>query len=89
MQTINITMDMWECSGKSFTDLAKPGMSIDYDIFEHFMCCLPPHRYVKNGFQNGEPYSFDPDSDGMLYMTFSEINGEYFYDGLKSGDGNI
>lgn len=62
---------------------------IDEEIYDNFLGAVPP-KYLKNGFQCGEPYStkynqYDK-TNIPTYSTFGYINDKYFYIGIFTTD---
>ena len=80
----HITMQMWADAG-SFDKVANPGDTVDEEIVEQFMGCVPPLYYHSTYKQCGEPVSHCkvPGHDwyAPTYATFKKIDGVWVYVG--------
>lgn len=81
----HITMKMWERAG-SFDKIANPGDTVDEEIVEQFMNCLPPLYYWSTYRQCGEPTKHckvpgHNDLYAPTYTTFKKIDGVWVYVG--------
>lgn len=83
----------WQKQPCSFTDFAEAFDEIDEDLYDYFLCILPP-KSIKNtcgiidsGFQVNEPYDvvYCDNIGYNTYMTFGQINGKFYYLGLNVG----
>lgn len=81
----HITMQLWEKAG-SFDKIASPGDTVDEEIVELFMNCIPPLYYQSDYRQCGEPVKHCrlPENDSLYaptYMTFKRIDGVWVFVG--------
>lgn len=78
----HITSEMWT---SDFNTIADVGDSVDWEIVEEFLTCVPPATHTKHLIQCGEPYSHrDDHEDGLFKPTFSTfecVDGIWYYRG--------
>ena len=80
------TWEAWKESGlNSFEDFCFPGDTVDEELVNYFVNCLPPATFRTGCTQSGEPYSHEPDGNGRFcptYVTFHRIDEDLWrFDG--------
>lgn len=82
----HITMKMWE-EARSWENVGVPGDTVDEEIVEQFLNCVPPASNRAGYMQCGEPYSHEPVEGkkwyAPTYTTFAKTgeDGKWVYCG--------
>jgi len=71
------TKKQWDESGQDLTTFFKVGDQVDEEMYDYFLCVLPPRTMRNSMIQIGEEYSSN--NKGPTYMTLEKIDGVWTY----------
>ena len=84
------TKEQWDSSRMDFGEFINTEDEIDEELYNYFLCFMPPTLRMHYGFLSGEPYTINNDGK-FLYDSFyvSPDKKQFFYGGLRTIKGFI